>query len=108
MDTMTLVGYVIAAVSGGGLLKLFTIVWGRENRQIKSLRDIIDQMDIRIKAQDLRIATLEKALGVKDDEIISQEADINKFKRAMNSRMLCGADECPIVTRYNELTPTIK
>ena len=99
---MELVKLVAAVIGGGGLVKLFNLFWSKKAADIKSLSDIIDKMDERIKAQDVRIAILEGALTKKDRVIIDYEQQNTRYERAFNKK--CEQDNCPIWQSFKKLT----
>lgn len=111
MDTTELVKPLIALFAGGGLVKVFDMMLNKRGNDIKTLRGIIETMDLRITRQDVhiskqdkRITELEKTVTIKDRIIIDYEQQNTRYERSFNKGDGCDCKPCPIMEMFNKLT----
>jgi chromosome segregation and condensation protein ScpB len=104
MDIQKIIELVLVALGGGVGYKLLSSVFGYNASRIKSLTDIIDKMDARLKAQDIRIDGLEKELEFVKNEKLGVYEMLNRYKYAATFLKLCTHKKtCPMAKAFCEL-----
>ena len=111
MDTLQVIEVIGAAVGGGVGYKILSSIFGYNTSKIKSLTDIIDTMDARMRqqdakitAQDERIDELEKKVEDIKEEKISVMTELEKYKYAATFRKQCkDKAKCPMYLAFKDL-----
>lgn len=99
-----IVRYVAFAVGGGFVPSIVKIIFGLESSKIKSLTNIIDELDKRVRRLEDENTRLEKRVDSMSSERYSLLIDIGHFKYAADGMKMCPfyqqTGECIMHKRY--------
>ena len=109
---MNEIAQIIASIGGLSAVIVSVLYYKQDKRrkqvetkaiEIKSLTDLVHELQRDRDSMRKEIDELRNALRVSDAEKVSIEHRNNVYQRAINDRILCGKDVCPIFEKLKLL-----